>query len=379
MILLIIQALLFGGKIQTVTLQTPEGARQPQIAVRDMDYVDSNGPQIAGHVFVTFGTSTAVHVSISPDSGASFGLSRKVADVTSLSLGMRRGPRIAVAGNSVVITAIAGKHGGGSDGDVLSWHSEDRGVTWTSDGLVNEVAGAAREGLHAMASGPKDEIFCAWIDLAEGKPRICGAGRTGERGGRWSSTRIVFADSDGICPCCHPSATFDAKGRLYVMWRGQDHGSRDMVVATSDDLGISFSKPNKLGMGTWKLEACPMDGGAIAAGGGRLRSVWRRDSSIFLADLAGPESKIGSGEQPSLVVGRHGEYVAWLERRGGALMLRLPRVADPIRLDEHANDPTLACGVLYRTPVLAAWESGTGDASKIVVARIEGAPAPTSK
>jgi hypothetical protein len=237
---------------------------------------------------------------------------------------------------------------------------------------VNEVAGAAREGLHAMAVGPKNDFFCVWIDLAKDEPRICGAVSPGDAGRGWSSTRVVFGDAEGICPCCAPSAAFDASGRLYVMWRGHDGASRDMVVATSDDLGRTFSKPTKLGTGTWKLEACPMDGGAIAVGGGRLRSVWRRESSVFRTEIAGPERKLGDGEQPGIAFGREGEYVAWLERRGGPLVLLRPHEEKPIQLDEQANDPVLASGVLHRAPVVAAWESGTSDAPRIVVARLDG-------
>ena len=144
-----------------------------------------------------------------------------------------------------------------------------------------------------------------------------------------------------------------------------------MVVAYSDDRGLTFSQPTKLGTGTWKLEACPMDGGAIDVGGGFLRTIWRRESSIFRAELSGSERKLGDGEQPTIVVGGDGEYAAWLERRGGRLMLLPPRAESPISLDEHANDPVLTAGVLSKSRVYATWESGPSDAPRIVVARID--------
>lgn len=375
MIALLLAALARGETIQRVVLETPAGARQPQFAVARARIGETPGigiEQLVDSVYVVYGTPNTVHVCISKDSGASFEPAWKVGAVGSLALGMRRGPRIAIVGQSIVITAIAGEKGGGRDEDVVSWHSTDQGGSWTYDGRIHEVAGAAREGLHALAAGPKDELFCVWIDLAKDAPRICGASSAGDRLGRWSETRIVFADPDGICPCCHPSVAFDAKGRLYVMWRGHDGASRDMVVATSDDLGKTFSRPTKLGTGTWKLEACPMDGGALQVSGGRLRSVWRRESEIFRAELAGPERKLGAGEQPSLALGQDGEYFAWLERRGGSLMLLRPGEKDPIRIDEHANDPVLVSGPRGGAPVLAAWESGSGDATRIVVARLDG-------
>jgi hypothetical protein len=370
------------GETHPVVLVTPAGARQPRVAIARSTPEDRDGfgieeKELADSIYVVFGTNDSVDVSISRDGGVTFGGSRTVGRIGSVALGMRRGPRIVAAGETIVITAIAA--GGDRAGDVVSWHSKDQGATWTYDGRVNEAAGAAREGLHALAVGPRDEVFCVWIDLEKGTPRICGSRSSSERVGQWSKTAVIFADSEGICPCCHPSAAFDAKGRLYVMWRGHDGESRDMVVAMSNDRGETFTEPTKLGTGTWKLEACPMDGGSIDSGGGTLRSVWRRESSIFRAELSAQERKLGDGEQPSIVFGKNGEYVAWLERRGGPLLLLSPSAKDPIRLDEHASDPDLAAGPHSESPVFATWESGTSDAPKIVVARLDGVTVPAGK
>jgi hypothetical protein len=50
--------------------------------------------------------------------------------VPNMSLGMRRGPRIAHAGDSIVITAIGGPKGKGTDGDVLAYRTLDGGKSW---------------------------------------------------------------------------------------------------------------------------------------------------------------------------------------------------------------------------------------------------------
>jgi hypothetical protein len=122
MIAWILAALGSGDPLSIVTLETPEGARQPQVAIRDGGdgHRRRNGKPLPGDVFVAYGTRSAVHISVSTDSGASFGPSKKVGDVGALSLGLRRGPRIAYAGEILVITAIAGEKGEGSDGDVLT-------------------------------------------------------------------------------------------------------------------------------------------------------------------------------------------------------------------------------------------------------------------
>src|SRR5215212_1070363 len=76
---------------------------------------------------------------------------------------LERGPRIAITPSAIVISAIAGtKPPSGSDGDLKTWRSTDGGKTWTEGGRINDVIGAAREGLHTMTSGPGGMLFAAW-------------------------------------------------------------------------------------------------------------------------------------------------------------------------------------------------------------------------
>lgn len=378
MIALLAAAIAIAQSFEPVVLATPAGARQPQVAVRGRGLpagLRCEGWEPSGNadrdVYVVYGTPGAVQVNVSTDLGATFSGPREVGRVGALALGHRRGPRIAIAGDTIVVTAIGGEKGGGTDEDILSWRSNDRGASWVSDGRVNRFVGAAREGLHATAAGPGG-IYCVWIDLEKDHPRICIAQSDEARTSGWGSANVVFGDPAGICPCCPPSITVDALGKVYVMWRGRNGGSRDMVIATSNDQGFTFSAPTKLGSGTWTIDACPMDGGAIASGGGRVRSVWRRESTIFRADMLGPERELGRGEQASLVVGTDGEYIVWLERRGENLMLLRPRSQEPMLLDPSANDPALAAGSPSRAPVFLTWESGPSDAPRIVVARLDG-------
>jgi hypothetical protein len=361
--------LLIAAEIRPVTLETPEGARQPQIAVRPAS------PGSTGEsVHVVYGTKGAIYLSSSVDSGASFRAPRKIADVGSLSLGMRRGPRVAVAGDSLVVTAIAGEKGGGADGDLLAWRSTDGGATWKAIGSLNAVAGSAREGLHGLAAGTNGELACAWIDLAEDRPRVRLA-RSSDLGAGWDD-ELVFDGSERICPCCAPSVAFDGKGGVWVMWRGQDEGNRDMVAAHRAAGASAFTEPVRVGQGHWKIGACPMDGGAIGLAGGRVRTIWRREGGVYRCEPPALERKLGDGEQPCLALAADGEYAAWLAKRGGPLLLLRPGSSEPIRLDEAANDPVLATSADPRSTAFAVWESGPLDAPRIVVAKLSSAPAP---
>ena len=130
--------------MQTIAV-TPPGrlteAREPQAAADN-----------TGRVYVTYGAGDALYCSASADGGKSWQAPVKVGEAGSLALGMRRGPRIAVAGKTVVVSAIYGREGKGRDGELLAWRSTDGGQSWQGPATVNDVPGASREGLHGMAA-----------------------------------------------------------------------------------------------------------------------------------------------------------------------------------------------------------------------------------
>src|SRR5260370_5749783 len=98
-------------------------------------------PQIAAHadvVGVTFGSGATVYYSGSRDHGKTFSTPLKVVEsATKISLGMHRGPRIAITPSAVVISAVP-------DGKLLASRSTDRGITWSEGVVVNDSPTAAR-------------------------------------------------------------------------------------------------------------------------------------------------------------------------------------------------------------------------------------------
>ncbi len=269
---------------EPVSLAVPKDAgeaRQPQAAVAE-----------DGDVYVAFGAGQTVYCAALQDHGHGFGEPVQVAAVPQLMLGHRRGPRIAAGKEDVVISAI------GKDGELLSWRSKG-GRSWQGPVTINDVPASAREGLHALAAGPGGKFYCVWNDLRNGKIEVYGAGST-DGGKTWSENRRVYRSPEGpICPCCHPSVTFDSQGNLYVMWRNSLGGNRDLYLSTSKDGGRTFSEASRLGRGHWRLDHCPMDGGAVAAvKPGEVATVWRRQKEVFATLPGHPEVKLGAGEQP---------------------------------------------------------------------------------
>src|SRR5712692_3569669 len=218
-------------------------------------------PQIAAHgdiVGVTFGSGTTVYYSGSRDYGKTFSTPVKVVDsATKISLGMHRGPRIAITPGAVVISAAV-QDKDGRDGNLLAWRSTDGGRTWSEGVVVNDIPTTAREGLHGMAAGDNGMLYAAWLDdrsIDDSPRRKKLAGASSRDGGKtWSKSTVIYLSPEGpdakICECCHPSVAIDSHGRIYVMFRNNLAEARDMYLAHSDDGGSTFSQAQKVGEGT---------------------------------------------------------------------------------------------------------------------------------
>src|SRR5581483_5956007 len=109
--------------------EAPRHPQQPQVAV-----------DTSGSIHVVYGTGDLVRYHRSNDGGRSFSEAIDLPAVHAMSLGMRRGPRIAATESALCVTAIGGKQGKGRDGDVLAFRSADGGRTWTGPTAVNDVA-----------------------------------------------------------------------------------------------------------------------------------------------------------------------------------------------------------------------------------------------
>lgn len=315
---------------------------------------DYKQPQLAASkdmVGAVFGSANIIYFTSSRDQGKSFAEPRKIADVPGLNLGNHRGPRIVFTPKAIVVSAINGA-------DILTWRSTDNGKTWTAGAVINDQPSAAKEGLHSMAAAPDGRIFVAWLDLRHlvpGKPgtELYGAYSTDD-GATWSKNTAIYRSSEGtICQCCHPTVAFTPKGELEVMWRNALSGSRDMYLVSSQDGGKTFGTAEKLGGGTWTLNACPMDGGGLAVTPmGKVMTTWRRGTDIYLAPAGGAETLIEEGKNAAITSNQNGIYVAWSSSSG--ILARVPGKAEPVTLDGEGGFVQLIA--IPAGPVLAAWE-----------------------
>jgi len=331
--------LLLSVQIGPAAAGTPH--RQPQLVARGED------------VAVAYGAGNAIYFAASTDGGTIFGPPVMVSSQGELALGMHRGPRIAYTRQGLVISAVVGEQGKGKDGDVMAWRSLDGGKSWSEPVRVNDVPGSAREGLHAMAFGGRDTLFAAWLDLREKGTRIYGATST-DGGASWSANHLVYESPSGtVCQCCHPSVAVDGSGVVLVMFRNALEGSRDMYLARSANGGKTFEPAQKVGRGTWKLDACPMDGGGVTVDEkGRVATIWRREGTVFATRGGDPERSLGEGRNPATVATKAGTYSVWTE--GPSVRVETPGAA-PETVDEEGAFPALT--VVRDGSAVVAWES----------------------
>jgi len=307
--------------------------------------VPNKQPQLAASgstVAMVFASGESIYLAKSGDAGRTFAAPSKIAVLGKLLAGRHRGPRIVITGNTMLVTAIA------SASDLFAWRSTDGGKTWSKPAVINDKPTAAREGLDAIAADGQGHVAAVWLDdrLPGGK-RLWGA-FSNDAGATWSKNVQLY---DGtICECCHPSLVVLGNNDFAVMWRNKVEGSRDLYTMRLRD-GRPVTPPAKQGTGTWKLDACPMDGGGIAYRNGEIVTAWRREHDIYLAHH-GSEVKLGPGMDVALAVNAKGEYAAWTNGKG--IDAIFPGSTTPTRLSESGAFAALL--TLPDGAVLAAWE-----------------------
>ncbi len=243
--------------------------------------------------------------------------------------------------------------------------SRDRGRSFAEPVKVNDDTALVVHGMHSLAVDDKGRIFMAWLDERSVKMEMNNdkgkmdehkmeANRevyaaTSTDGGRtFSQNRLVAREA---CPCCKTALAVGSDGRVYVAWRQVLPGNyRHIAVSSSTDGGQTFSEPVIASDDRWMIAGCPVSGPTlVVTSDNTLRALW-----------------YSAGE-----AGSPGLY--WSDSRDGGKTF-------------SARKP-LAEGAAFGTPrlitspgnnLLAVWESNQKGESKIVVARLDNAGAPST-
>ena len=285
-----------------------------------MKNIDGVAPSVyngGGEIHMVFASGDSIMYCNSSDSGKNFSNSILIGTLPDLAVVGGRGPQIAGNKNQLVIAAADG------NGNIYSYTRPDSKGNWIRGGRMNDVADIAKEGFVSLASNDEGKYFAVWLDLrGNEKNKIVGAAST-DGGKTWSANKIIYRSPDkSVCECCKPSIAMK-DDHIAIMFRNSLDGNRDMYVIQSTDGGNNFGQAEKLGKGSWLLNGCPMDGGAIVIdNNGNPQTVWRREGKFYACEPGKEEKEIGGGKNCSMESVNGKNIYTWTEN--GEVVCQMP-------------------------------------------------------
>ncbi|MBO0936282.1 exo-alpha-sialidase [Fibrella sp. HMF5335] len=270
-----------------------------------------------GGIHLTFGNDSTIFYAFSADGGQTFTAPAVAGVLPNLVAGATRGPQIAVTDRYLLITAVD------KAGNVFACRRNRATGQWSPLRPINDVPEVAKEGFQDVVGTADGAFHAVWLDLrGNQKNKLVGATST-DGGQTWSANRIIYQSPSGsVCECCRLSMAASGNN-IYVMFRNWLNGSRDLYLAHSADAGKTYTTPQKLGNGTWKLAACPMDGGGLAlTKTGKPITVWRREGTVYQASPGEAEQAISAGKNGSIASSVGRPVLAW--ETAGTIYVKQP-------------------------------------------------------
>lgn len=257
-----------------------------------------------GNIRIVFGRNDSIFCSTSVDKGSTFSTAVFVARVKGLHLGMSRGPQLASSRSASVITAMD------KAGDIHFFQLDHSKNRWLEKGFVNDQRSSAPEGLMAIAADDTDNFYAVWLDTRLDKKNNIYFSTLTPASGKWSANRLVYQSPDGhVCECCKPNIAVK-NGTVAIMFRNWLSGSRDLYVMRSGNRGVSFTSAQKLGTGTWKLNGCPMDGGAIVLDSKqKIYTTWQREGKVYICSPGEKETLVAAGRGSNMAFDINGKLI----------------------------------------------------------------------
>jgi hypothetical protein len=152
--------------------------------------------------------------------------------------------------------------------------SQDRGRTWSVPRTVASDSVTGSRNFHALHVAQDGSIYVAWLE--SGDAGTSGTYLTQSSDGGVSWRRPVRVAQEEACPCCRTAIATARNGTVHLAWRSVAQGNvRDIVVATSSDRGVTWSRPARVHDDNFIIDGCPHAGPSLHAdSAGRLHIAW---------------------------------------------------------------------------------------------------------
>ena len=240
--------------------------------------------------------------------------------------------------------------------------SQDDGQTWTKPVVPHRDGTPTEHGFLSMAAAPQGGVAAVWLDsrnLSGDKPasdEVAMMYTTIGLDGTLGPESVV----DGrVCECCQTSAALVPEGILTVYRDRSKSEIRDITIVKFD--GKQWSQPKTVFDDGWQINACPINGPAIAAQGRNVAVAWFTAANdkpkvqvAFSTDggnTFGKPVQVDDGNpvgRVDVVVLESGKaFVSWLEKTDAG---------GEVRLREAAPDGT-------RQPSITAGKTAAGTSS----------------
>lgn len=370
---------------------------------------------------------TDIVAAVSADGGATFGVPVRVNDVADGAVASsERPPRVAIAwagGRRTIGVLWIGAAVAPAGPRMLLSQSTDDGRTFGAPIALSAAAAPGIRGWGSLAAGRDGAWHASWLDgraAASGATSAAGAqahhhhgadsaaGAPRRTGAQQDVYHAVVAKEGAVlearlaadvCFCCKTATLVPAVALAeappafatdaIVAWRHiYPDSERDIALAVRGSRTGTFGPPVRVSPDKWRIQACPDDGPALAASGtGRLHVVWPTqvgsaeapEKGIFHARTAdgktfSPRRRLddpGTGAaHPQIAANAAGDAIGlWDESGDGGRRVVVRSLADP-STPQRLGRGTHPVAAADADGFVAAWTSGTGDASVVRVARI---------
>ena len=161
--------------------------------------------------------------------------------------------------------------------DVRIAQSADRGATWSEGSILHTDRSAGEHGFVALWVSPGDSVGAAWLD---GRAMTAGADGHGKgamtvQSVSVASTRALGAEQPvdhRACDCCQVAATVTPSGPVVAYRDRTEDEIRDIAVVRQ--VNGKWTPPSIVHADGWHIEACPVNGPALASRGDTVAIAW---------------------------------------------------------------------------------------------------------
>lgn len=290
-------------------------------------------------------------------------------------------PQIAIADNGGWWAFWLQKEGAGTyHYGIRVVHSQDEGQSWSAPIVPHDDGTLSEHGFVSMAAEGADRIRLVWLDgrHAAAQPHIADPqDGHGEHEGTMSLRGAVLDSqgsvSEGVeldartCSCCWTALLRRPDGTHLAAWRDRsDHEIRDIALAKRGRAGWQVS--GLVHADNWKINACPVNGPALAQQGTRVFAAWStmpnaNDMAVRLRAIDAEAVPIRVEQSPA-VLGRvdaegfdGGVLLSWLGAGApGESVLRLGLFDAELHERQRVDVAALPAGRGVGVPRLAALE-----------------------